>query len=53
MCFSMVLSVGTVHSFVEGSGVVFPIIRSDQLDMVCARVELFDRSIDTLAIAAA
>ena len=50
MCFSMVLSVGTVHSFVEESGVVFPIIRSDQLDMVCARVELFDRSIDTLAI---
>jgi hypothetical protein len=25
-------------------------IRSDQLDMVCARVEVFDRSIDTLAI---
>ena len=46
----MVLSVGAVHNFVEESGVVFPIIRSDQLDMVCARVELFDRSIDTLAI---
>ena len=46
----MVLSVGAVRNFVEVSGVVFPIICSDRLDMVCARVELFDRSIDTLAI---
>jgi len=50
VCFSMVLSVGAVRNFVEVSGVVFPIICSDRLDMVCARVELFDRSIDTLAI---
>jgi len=29
----MVLSIGAVHNFAEGSGVLFPVIRSDQLDM--------------------